>query len=296
MRRVILSLVIFTVVFAGSLPLFAQTKFSVAEMARSSENVVVATVTKIDEKSDPPQVYVTVTEALKGPTPKEKKLTIALQPDDIGGKDPVAEPFKNGKSYILFLIQIEDKFAFLFQNLSGKLLVKDKKWLDIHREMIKGIKILDDAASNADRTRKIQKYLKNQSEIVQEWALTEIQIKSMQYEMKTLLPALTGFLNSKNAGVRKRALMAVTRAYDMESEHGYSQDLNLIKILIDGLKDKELEIREFAHQQLRSHTRKAFGYDPKANETERNKTISFWEKWWKEEKQAKEEEGKKQPE
>jgi len=290
MKKVAVFIGVFVIAAVFAQFAYAQTKFSVAEMARSSEAVVVAKVAKINKAVDPPQVHVNVTSTLKGKTPN--KLIVSLLADDAGGNDPKAAAFKPNASYLLFIIQVENPFAFLFQNLSGKLEVQSGKWLEAHTTLVKGLEALDKAPSNFERTRRIVQYLDSPHEIVQEMALTEVQLKSSSYETNALKPKIQKHISSPNEDVRKRALMALVRVYAADSETGYSQDLNLIKVLIDKLNDKSLEIREYANQQLRAHTRKTVEFDPKGSPEERKKGFAEWEKWYKEEKAAKEQSGK----
>ena len=52
-------------------------------------------------------------------------------------------------------------------------------------------------------------------------------------------------------------------------------------ILIEGLRDDELFTRAMCGRTLEDATGEKLGFDPRAEEPERNASAARWESWWK---------------
>jgi hypothetical protein len=61
-------------------------------------------------------------------------------------------------------------------------------------------------------------------------------------------------------------------------------DWQMIPLLISGLRDERLLTRALCAQALWESTHERFGYDPKSEGDEREKTVVAWEAWWEQRK------------
>jgi HEAT repeat protein len=59
-------------------------------------------------------------------------------------------------------------------------------------------------------------------------------------------------------------------------------DWSQIPVLIDGLKDSRMYTRALCLDALREATHETHGYDPRAEDGERERAIERWESWWSE--------------
>jgi hypothetical protein len=62
-------------------------------------------------------------------------------------------------------------------------------------------------------------------------------------------------------------------------------DWQVVPTLIEGLRDERQITRALSAQTLWESTHERFGYDPKAEQAEREKSIAAWEAWWHERSQ-----------
>lgn len=57
-------------------------------------------------------------------------------------------------------------------------------------------------------------------------------------------------------------------------------DWSEIPTLVRGLSDERLFTRSLCAEALREATKESHGYDPRAEKSEREKSIALWDQWW----------------
>jgi HEAT repeat protein len=88
---------------------------------------------------------------------------------------------------------------------------------------------------------------------------------------KAALPVLRRSCLDDDPKVRKAAVVAV----------GLIGDKSAAPILISVLRDESKTVRTYAHIVLKQLCDADFGYDPAAEEAERDKAVKLWKTWWK---------------
>ncbi|MCG3174875.1 MAG: hypothetical protein GMKNLPBB_03164 [Myxococcota bacterium] len=261
-------------------------KDRIPEMTRRSPWVAVGNVTKVDTAASPPQVDFAVSKYIKGSGPKA--LKIGMVPDDEGGDDPDAPMFQNGKRYLIFILQLEEnKYAFLYQNLSGKFLAVDNKWLDDAEKVVQAANRLDEARDRDAKTKALSSLLTTGIAEVRLMALKELTNNAGQFNIVEVKDEVTRLLDHVEPEVRRFAVRSVARISTQENKSG-KVDLKLAERFIKMLDDKDAEVRKVVHQQLQSLSRQRIGFEPAGDAKARKEAVDEWKAWLDKEKHAKE--------
>lgn len=244
----------------------------IEDRIRNSDAIITAEITKVIDGG----VMIKVLDVIKGD--KNVKNIKRLGGDIFN--EGSSDLFKVKEKVILFIGEIHDDIGVLYGQEKGKLVFKPDE--------LKGYKstislLIDiDKAENKEKKTALLKKLITSSEMGKYIALGEIYLRSNEYNIEGLKFSVKPLLTSKNSDIKKRAIMAYCRIYDVKAQ-GYSKDKDLIKELVKALEDPSKEVYSNAIVQLKNRTRTDMGFDPEAEDVSKNrKAIERWKNWIKE--------------
>jgi hypothetical protein len=270
MKRLAFTVAAFCLFF--SLPAFAEVT-GLEEKVRNSEAVVAVDVTRVD----PNLIVIKVTDVLKGGAAAKALKRVGIGE---GGED---QAFKKGEKAVLFVGEIHEDVAVLYGGVDGRLAAKDGD-LNEFKSVIRNLLALDAASGKAAKTAQLKKMLASPGFYGKFIALQETILKSGDYDLQQMLPLVNPLLKDKNPKIRSKAMLAVVRIYDFKA-NGTSRDDVLLNMLIGMLDDGDIEVRELAGVQLKSHSgNRKISFDAKGTPEERNKAIQEWKTWVTEKK------------
>jgi hypothetical protein len=258
----ILSFLFISYSFAGSFE-------GIEDRIRNSDAIIVAEVTKIIEGG----VTIKVVDVLKGD--KNAKNIKRLGGDIFNEQEN--QLFKVKEKAILFIGEIHDDIGVLYGQEKGKLPYNPNE-LKGYKTTISLLIEMDKTENKAKKTELLKK-LMSSSEIGKYIALGEIYLRSSDYNIEGLKGLVKPSLESKNPDIKKRAIMAYCRIFDVKAQ-GYSKDRELMQMLVRALEDPNKEVRTNAITQLKNRTKTDMGFDMETEDNSKNKkVIERWKKW-----------------
>ncbi len=260
------------ILFAIGVNLYAGSLDGIEDRIRNSDAIIVAEITKIIEGG----VMIKVGEVLKGD--KSVKNLKRLGGDVFNeGENNL---FKVKEKAILFLGEIHDDIGVLYGQEKGKLAFNPNK-IKGYKSTISILMDIDRSENKAKKTELLKK-LFTSSEMGKYIALGEIYLRSSDYNIEGLKPLVKPALDSKNPDIKKRAIIAYCRIFDVKAQ-GYSKDKELIKVLVRALEDNSKDVYTNAITQLKNRTKTDMGFDPESDDAAKNKkAIERWKNWLKE--------------
>lgn len=255
-----------------STSLYAGSFDGIEDRIRNSDAIIVAEITKIIEGG----VMIKVGEVLKGD--KAVKNIKRLGGDIFNeGENNL---FKVKEKVILFIGEIHDDIGVLYGQEKGKLSFSPNE-LKGYKSTISLLMDIDKSENKGKKTELLKKLLSS-SEIGKYIGLGEIYLRSGDYNIEGLKGLVKPALESKNPDIKKRAIMAYCRIFDVKAQ-GYSRDKELMQILVKALEDPSKDVYTNAITQLKNRTKTDMGFDPEAETPEKNKkAIERWKNWIKE--------------
>ncbi|MGC9043490.1 MAG: hypothetical protein ACP5KG_06505 [Myxococcota bacterium] len=244
----------------------------IEDRIRNSDAIVVAEITKIIEGG----VMIKIQEVLKGD--KNIKNIKRLGGDVFNeGENNL---FKVKEKAILFIGEVHDDIGVLYGQEKGKLPFNPNE-LKGYKSTISLLMEIDRSENKGKKTELLKKLL-GSSEIGKYIALGEIYLRSGDYNIEGLKGLVKPALESKNPDIKKRAIMAYCRIFDVKAQ-GYSKDKELMQVLVKALEDPSKEVYTNAITQLKNRTKTDMGFDPDSETPEKNKkAIERWKNWIKE--------------
>lgn len=252
--------------------LYANGFEGIEDRIRNSDAIITAEITKIIEGG----VMIKVGEVLKGD--KSAKNIKRLGGDIFNEGDN--KIFKVKEKVILFIGEIHDDIGVLYGQEKGKLTYNPNDYKG-YKSTISILLEIDKTENKAKKTELLKRLIAS-SEIGKYIGLGEIYLRSNEYNIETLKGVVKPLLSSKNPDIKKRAIIAYCRIFDVKAK-GYSKDKELMQELVKALEDPSKEVYSNAITQLKNRTKTDMGFDPDAENPEKNKkAIERWKSWIKE--------------
>ncbi|MCX7942952.1 MAG: hypothetical protein N2746_00355 [Deltaproteobacteria bacterium] len=244
----------------------------IEDRIRNSDAIITAEITKIIEGG----VMIKVGEVIKGD--KSVKNIKRLGGDIFNeGNNNL---FKVKEKVILFIGEIHDDIGVLYGQEKGKLPFNPSEFKG-YKSSISLLIEIDKSENKAKKTELLKKLIAS-SEIGKYIGLGEIYLRSNDYNIEGLKGIVKPLLSSKNPEIKKRAIMAFCRIFDVKAK-GYSRDKELMQELVKALEDPSKDVYTNAITQLRNRTKTDMGFDPESDNKEKNKkAIERWKNWIKE--------------
>lgn len=257
-----------------SVSLSASDLEGIEDRIRNSDAIVVAEITKIIEGG----VMIKVNEILKGD--RSVKNIKRLGGDAFN--DAEHNLFKVKEKAILFIGEIHDDIGVLYNQEKGKLTFSPRE-LKEYKSTISILMDIDKLRSDSKgKKTELLKRLFSSSEMGKYIALGEIYLRSSDYNIEGLRSLVRPALSAPNPDIRKRAIMAYCRIFDVNAQ-GYSKDKELISVLVKALEDGSKDVYTNAITQLKNRTRTDMGFDPESDDVAtRKRAIERWKIWIKE--------------
>jgi len=241
----------------------------IEDRIRSSDAIITAEITKIIEGG----VMIKVGDVLKGD--KSVKNIKRLGGDVFNEQEN--NLFKVKEKAILFIGEIHDDIGVLYGQEKGKLPFNPNE-LKGYKSTISLLMDIDKSENKAKKTELLKK-LMGSSDIGRYIALGEIYLRSSDYNIEGLKALVKPALESKNPDIKKRAIMAYCRIFDVKAQ-GYSKDKELMQVLVKGLEDPSKDVRTNAITQLKNRTKTDMGFDAESEDNNKNKkAVERWKKW-----------------
>ncbi len=261
---VFIMLITFGVTYADSFE-------GIEDRIRNSDAIIIAEIVKIIEGG----VMIKVGEVLKGD--KSVKNIKRLGGDMFNeGENNL---FKVKEKAILFIGEIHDDIGVLYGQEKGKISYKPEE-LKGYKSTISLLIDIDKTENKAKKTELLKKLISS-SDIGKYIGLGEIYLRSGEYNIEGLKGIVKPLLSAKNPDIKKRAITAYCRIYDVKAQ-GYSKDKDLIQELVKALSDPSKEVYTNAITQLKNRTKTDMGFDPEAENPDKNKkAIERWKSWLK---------------
>ncbi len=270
MKKKAIFTLLFSVLFLGTL--YAAGFEGIEDRIRNSDAIITAEITKIIEGG----VLIKVGEVLKGD--KNVKNIKRLGGDVFNEGDN--NLFKVKEKAILFIGEVHDNIGVLYGQEKGKLSFNPNE-LKGYKSTISLLMEIDKSENKAKKTELLKKLMAS-SEIGKYIGLGEIYLRSNDYNIETLKGIVKPMLASKNPDIKKRAITAYCRIFDVKAQ-GYSKDKELMQELVKALDDPSKEVYSNAITQLKNRTKTDMGFDPESESPEKNrKAIERWKNWIKE--------------